>query len=143
MKIVIETLIVLVAVIGGSGPLFAQAAGEYGRIVGGVGPQGSGIGKTITPGRTLRDTSKLKSVKIPESEARKLPAALTVSASSTAIYSRSEDWADKIAEVSLGEKLVPLLHSTGATAAWYMVKNSAGVMGWIKATDVVPDDKAR
>ena len=68
-----------------------------------------------------------------------VPAALTVELTEAALYARSEEWADKLTQLSRGEKLVPMVQATSANALWYMVKTETGVVGWIKASDVAAD----
>jgi hypothetical protein len=46
---------------------------------------------------------------------------------------------ENIAQLSEGEKLVPLLQSEGSIH-WYMVKTEKGLTGWVKSTDVKKDE---
>lgn len=114
------------------GGLLAQAIGEYGRIVGGVGqmqgnvsqglgtwPQNSG-GK----GGSVEGVGGLGGPS--------LPSALVVASMRAALFPWQDDESDKIAELSQGDALVPIGHSNG----WYMVKTKKGLVGWVKSADV-------
>ena len=141
MKLVFPVLIIALAVTVFSKPLLAQGIGEYGRVLGEAGRNNKGIGKTAPPTKGLPDSGKPNGGNMGAGGATGLPAVLTVSVTSAVIYSRSEDWSDKIAEVSLGERVTPLVQSTGPKNVWYMVKTSSGATGWINASDVSIDDK--
>src|SRR5215471_14206477 len=113
----------------------AQGFGEYGRLLGGMGQKGgSSVPKGATSGTEVRGSSSDSGVpgKNP------MPSAFVVESNEAALYARSEEWADKITQLSRGEKLVPMVQATGAKALWYMVKTQTGAIGWVKSSDVVP-----
>ena len=49
---------------------------------------------------------------------------------------------EKIAQLSEGDKLVPLLQSEGSIN-WYMVKTEKGIIGWVKSSDVRKDESKK
>jgi len=136
MRIKIVTL-ASIAFFSISATCFAQGIGEYGRLMGGVKEKSSGAApqggtRSIQPNTTVK--SRVPVVNDRGGEA--LPKELTVEVKESALFSRSEDWADKIGQVSQGEKLIPMLRATGAQVLWYLVKTEAGTVGWVKASDV-------
>ena len=118
--------------------VWAQGFGEYGRLLGGLGPQNGSVAKGLTPGPEDRGSAKQRSFDPSNVKNNPMPVALSVESNETVLYARSEDWADKIMQLPRGEKLVPMLQATGATALWYMVKTQTGTIGWVKSSDVVP-----
>lgn len=117
----------------------AQGFGEYGKLLGGLGQKsGSSVPKSASPGAEVRGTVKQRSLDSGVAERNPMPPAFVVESNETALYARSEEWADKITQLSRGEKLVPMVQATGATALWYMVKTQTGVIGWVKSSDVAP-----
>jgi hypothetical protein len=113
--------------------VLAQAFGEYGRSLGGAtqrhgsnpfgGFQQNGQGKRTSPG-------------VGDLGTRSLPQ-LLVAAKEAGLFPRQDDEAEKMAQLSPGETLVPLVQSTGGND-WYMVKTQQGLIGWVKASDVRP-----
>ena len=112
--------------------VFAQGFGEYGRAVGSI-PHGQGItgGKPSggvtqggVPGGTVGDLG-----------GRAMPARLVVAAKDAGLFPRQDDEAEKIAQLSEGENLVPMVQSEG-NSQWYMVKTQKGLVGWVKSADV-------
>ena len=65
-----------------------------------------------------------------------VPSALAVGSADAALYNRSDVGGDKIAQLSLGEKLTPLAQTVGGNLVWYMVKTEKGIVGWVKSSDV-------
>ncbi|HET8563009.1 MAG TPA: SH3 domain-containing protein, partial [Candidatus Binatia bacterium] len=68
--------------------------------------------------------------------ASSLPAALTVISKEAPLYARHDEFANKIAQLSQGERLVPVLQTDSGKTLWYMVKTETGTTGWVKASDV-------
>jgi hypothetical protein len=117
----------------------AQGFGEYGRLLGGMGQKGgSSVPKGATSGTEVRGSVKQRSSDSGVPEKNPMPSAFVVESNEAALYARSEEWADKITQLSRGEKLVPMVQATGAKALWYMVKTQTGAIGWVKSSDVVP-----
>ena len=141
MKSLTLAIIVVVAGIACSKVVLAQGIGEYGRVVGGAAGNAKGIGKPGSSVKGLPDLPVSRAGSKGMSAFTGLPSVLTVSAATAPIYSRSEDWSDKVGEVSQGEKVTPLVQSTGATSIWYMVKTQSGATGWIRAADVAIEQK--
>jgi hypothetical protein len=117
------------------GALLAQAIGEYGRTVGGVGQRQGSV--TQKASRTPSQNSKGKAVVagIGDVGGRPVPSALVVASRQAALYPRQDDEAEKIAELSQGDILIPMGQSNGGNE-WYMVKTQKGLIGWIKFADV-------
>ena len=114
--------------------VFAQAIGEYGRIVGGVGQRQGSVSQKAS--RAPSQTSKGKAVvEGIDSGGRPVPSALFVASRQAALYPRQDDESEKVAELSLGETLIPMGQSNGGSE-WYMVKTQTGLVGWIKSADV-------
>jgi hypothetical protein len=61
--------------------------------------------------------------------------ALTVTTLDARLYPRQDKESKFIATLEKGEKLQPLAQGVG-NEAWYMVKSSKGIIGWVQATDV-------
>ncbi len=117
--------------------VWAQGFGEYGRLLGGLGQKNSGAPKGVTPGPEDRGSVKQRSFDS-SGVSSTMPAALSVESDEAVLYARSEDWADKMMQLPRGEKLVPMVQATAATALWYMVKTQTGAIGWVKSSDVAP-----
>jgi hypothetical protein len=115
--------------------VFAQAFGEYGRAVGSI-PHGQGItGSRSSGGITQGDAG---SGGVGDISVRALPTRLVVSVKSAGLFPRQDEESEKIAQLSQGENLVPMVQSAGGND-WYMVKTQKGLVGWIKSADVRAD----
>jgi hypothetical protein len=125
----------LVVVILLSQVSFAQGLGEYGRLLGGVKPKNSSVAPRAGTPKT-EPGGNSKSPGTGNVGASAMPAALIVESTEAALYARSEEWADRLTQLSRGEKLVPRLQATSANALWYMVHTDTGAIGWVKASDV-------
>jgi hypothetical protein len=68
------------------------------------------------------------------------PSALTVTTLDTHLYPRQDKESKFIATLEKGEKLHPLAQGVGSEA-WYMVKTSKGMIGWVQAIDVSSGDR--
>jgi len=120
--------------------VFAQGIGEYGKLLGGLGQKNSSVVPKGAPlGKEVRGSVKQRSPDSGNLERNPMPAALTVESNEAALYARSEDWADKVMQLSRGEKLIPMVQATGASIIWYMVKTQTGAIGWVKASDTSSD----
>ena len=60
---------------------------------------------------------------------------LTVTTLDARLYPRQDNESKFIATLEKGEKLQPLAQGVG-NEAWYMVKTSKGMIGWVQAIDV-------
>jgi len=116
-------------------PVFAQAFGEYGRIVGSI-PQGAG---PRAPGNAPQGGSG--SGEIGDLGGKALPIRLVVAAKEAGLYPKQDDESEQLAQLSQGETLVPMLQSSGGNA-WFMVRTQKGIIGWVKSTDV-REEKAK
>jgi hypothetical protein len=65
---------------------------------------------------------------------------LTVTTLNARLYPRQDSESKFIATLEKGEKLQPLAHGVGYEA-WYMVKSSKGIIGWVQAIDVSSGDR--
>jgi hypothetical protein len=116
---------------------FGQGFGEYGKLLGGLGQKnGGGVPKGVTPGTEVRGSAKHRSPDAGELRRNLMPPALIVESNEAVLYTRSEEWADKVTQLSRGEKLIPMVQAAGASAVWYMVKTETGAIGWVKSSEV-------
>ena len=114
----------------------AQGFGEYGRAVGSIprGPSapgnsgGTGSGTVVDRG-------------VGDLGGRNLPSRLVVAAKDAGLFPRQDEETQRTAHLQEGEKLLPLVQSEGRNH-WYMVKTEAGLVGWVKSSDVKPEVKA-
>ena len=113
----------------------AQAFGEYGRAVGNV-PRAPNLapGGVGSSGSSGIDTGGFG---YPQSGV--VPSRLVVTSKWADVFPRQDDELEKIAQLSKGEKLVPLLQSEGGIN-WYMVRTEKGIIGWVKSSDVRTDE---
>lgn len=109
--------------------LHAQAFGEYGRGVAGI-PQGVG---PRAPGPAPRGGPGQGGVG--EVPGKTLPVLLVVAVKDAGLYPKQDEESEKVAELAVGEPLVPMVQSSGAND-WYMVRTQKGAIGWVKSTDV-------
>jgi hypothetical protein len=114
--------------------VFAQAFGEYGRTLGGA-PHG-GITAPRAPGGGTQGGSG--SGGVGDVGGRGLPTRLVVTVESAGLYPRQDDESEKLAQLSQGEMLVPMVKSSGGND-WFMVKTQKGIVGWVKAAEVKED----
>ena len=70
------------------------------------------------------------------------PPALTARETGVALYARQDAETDRIATLEKGEMLVPMAEAVGRET-WYMVRTKQGLVGWVRAADVVADSQAR
>jgi hypothetical protein len=116
--------------------VFAQAFGEYGRAVGSV-PHGKGVtGSGPSSGVTRGNVGGVGDI-----GGRALPTRLVVAVQDAGLFPRQDGESEKIAQLTEGENLVPMVQSEGSSQ-WYMVKTQKGLVGWVKSTDV-RQEKAR
>jgi hypothetical protein len=115
--------------------VLAQAIGEYGRTVEGVGRRQGSVNhrSSSTPSRGGKGQTVVKG--IGDVGGRPVPAALVVVSRQAALYPRQDDEAEKVTELSQGDTLTPMGQSNGGNE-WYMVKTQKGLIGWIKSADV-------
>ena len=66
---------------------------------------------------------------------RPVPSRLVVASRQAVLYPRQDDEAEKIADLSQGDTLVPMGQSNSGNE-WYMVKTQKGLIGWVKSSDV-------
>jgi hypothetical protein len=70
------------------------------------------------------------------------PAALTVREAGVYLYSRQDEYSDKIAPLQKGEALVPVAEAVGKET-WYLVQTKQGFSGWVRASDVTVTEKVK
>jgi hypothetical protein len=117
------------------GALMAQAIGEYGRTVGGVGQRQGSVSQKAARAPSQNSKGKAVVAGIGDVGGRPVPSALVVVSRHAALYPRQDDEAEKIAELSQGDTLIPMGQSNSGNE-WYMVKTQKGLVGWIKSADV-------
>ena len=115
--------------------VFAQGFGEYGRAVGSV-PHGTGVTGSGPSGGGSH--SGVSGGGVGDVGGRPVPVRLVVVGKNAALFPRQDDESEKIALLSVGENLVPMIQSEGGSQ-WYMVKTQKGVVGWVKSADVKQD----
>jgi len=111
---------------------FAQAFGDYGRMLGGI-PHGQGITGSRGPGGATPGSGGNDGVG--DVGGRGLPTRLVVASKVAGLYPRQDDQAEKLDQLLQGDLLVPMLQSSGGND-WFMVKTQKGAVGWVKSTDV-------
>lgn len=116
--------------------IFAQAVTEYGKVVGGVGRRQGNVNPKAS--RASKQAGKDKGVVQGMADVApvRLPSALTVESKDAALYHRHDEFSDKLADVSQGERLIPVAETTAGNTHWYMVKTQTGLVGWVKSTDI-------
>jgi hypothetical protein len=67
---------------------------------------------------------------------------LTARETGVALYARQDAETDRIATLAKGDILVPLVEAVGAET-WYMVRTKQGLVGWVRAADIVADNQAK
>jgi hypothetical protein len=117
------------------GELLAQAFGEYGRVLGGVGQRQGSVSPAIPGGRLQDGKNSSISQGVGDVGARPVPSRLVVASRQAVLYPRQDDEAEKMADLSQGDTLVPMGQSIGGKD-WYMVKTQTGLIGWVKSSDV-------
>jgi hypothetical protein len=58
------------------------------------------------------------------------------------LFARQDAETDRIATLEEGEVLIPLAEAVGVET-WYMVRTKRGLIGWVRAADVVADNQAK
>jgi hypothetical protein len=66
------------------------------------------------------------------------PPALIARETGVAVYAVQDAETDRIATLEKGEALFPMVEAVGAET-WYMVRTKQGLIGWVRAADVVAD----
>jgi hypothetical protein len=70
------------------------------------------------------------------------PAALTARETGVALYAQQDAETDRIATLEKGEMLVPMVEAIGRET-WYMARTKQGLVGWVRAADVIADSQTR
>ncbi len=139
MKITLVVTLTATQLFFSAGHGSAQGFGEYGRAVGTV-PHGGGA---ISPGPSSGLTQgSVSGPGVGDLGGRAMPLRLIVNSRNAGLFSRQDEEAEKITQLSEGENLVPMVQSEGGQQ-WYMVRTKKGLVGWIKSSDVreEPDKK--
>jgi hypothetical protein len=141
MKIALVVSLTATQLFFSSGHASAQGFGEYGRAVGTVPHGGGAIGPGTSSGLTQGSVS---GAGVRDLGGRAMPLRLIVHSKNAGLFSRQDEEAEKITQLSEGENLVPMVQSEGGQR-WYMVRTKKGLVGWIKSSDVRedPDQKKK
>jgi Bacterial SH3 domain len=67
---------------------------------------------------------------------------LTVREAGVALYSRQDEYSDRIATLQKGEALTPLAEAVGKET-WYLVQTKQGLSGWVRAADVAVSERVK
>ncbi len=73
-------------------------------------------------------------------ESAAAPAALAARETGVALYAQQDAETARIATLEKGETLVPLVEAVGREI-WYMVRTKQGLIGWVRAADVIADSQ--
>ena len=112
--------------------VFAQAFGEYGRVVGGI-PQGQGIAGPRAPGSAPQGGLGVGGLS--DARGKVFPVRLVVAVKEAGLYAKQDNESEQFAQLAPGEILVPMVQSSGGND-WFMVRTQQGMIGWVKAADV-------
>lgn len=70
------------------------------------------------------------------------PPSLTARATGVALYAQQDAETERIATLEEGETLFPMVEAVGREI-WYMVRTKRGLIGWVRAADVVASTETR
>jgi hypothetical protein len=70
------------------------------------------------------------------------PPTLAARATGVAVYAQQDIETDRIATLEEGETLFPMAEAVGRET-WYMVRTRRGIIGWVRAADVVASSETR
>ena len=70
------------------------------------------------------------------------PPTLAARATGVALYAQQDAETDRIATLEEGETLFPMAEAVGREV-WYMVRTRRGLIGWVRASDVVASTESR
>ena len=116
--------------------IFAQAIGEYGRVVGGPRPKQDSVTPKSYNGGNSNSKIKGSGGGVGDLGVQSIKGQLFVASQKAVLYSRQDDETEQLAELSLGDPLIAVIRATRGSVDWYMVKTMTGTVGWIKSSDV-------
>lgn len=70
------------------------------------------------------------------------PPTLAARATGVALYAQQDAETSRIATLEEGETLFPLIEAVGRET-WYMVRTQRGLVGWVRAVDVIASSETR
>ena len=70
------------------------------------------------------------------------PPTLAARATGVALYAQQDAETDRIATLEEGETLFPMVEAVGRET-WYMVRTQRGLVGWVRAADVIAGSETR
>ena len=70
------------------------------------------------------------------------PPTLAARATGVALYAQQDAETNRIAALEEGETLFPLVEAVGRET-WYMVRTQRGLVGWVRAADVITSSETR
>jgi hypothetical protein len=118
----------------------AQGMSEYGKVLGNAGQRQGRMNPTASGRSKPQGNDKGVAQGLAGVATLPLPAVLTVESREAALHHRHDEWSDKLVHLAYGETLIPIAETTAGSALWYMVKTQAGLIGWVKSTDVKKED---
>lgn len=117
----------------------AQAITEYGKTVGRVGERQRNTSPKAHRGSKQRGKDQGVVQGMADVPTIALPSFLTTESKGAALHVRHDEFSDKLADVSQGERLIPVAETTAGNTHWYMVKTQTGLLGWVKSADVAKE----
>jgi hypothetical protein len=72
-----------------------------------------------------------------------LPAVFRATSQGSPVYPRQDTHSEVIGTLAPGEEFAPLGKVSGAGAIWYIVKTKAGVVGWLRGSEVDEPGKGK
>ena len=115
----------------------AQAVGEYGRTVGGATQRHGKAVPHPSRGGNVKGKSEGGSRGVGDLGVQPLQSHLVVATNRAPLYQNQDDEGPRVDDLPTGAILVPIIQATSGATGWYMVKTAKGIIGWVKATDVL------
>ena len=115
----------------------AQALGEYGRTLGGATQRQGKAAPHLSRGGNTKGGSKGGSRGVGDLGVQPLQNRLVVVTNRAPLYQNQDEEGPRVDELSTGAVLVSIIQTTSGATGWYMVKTPKGIIGWVKARDVL------